>query len=59
VSNLPGTKNPPLNLGKNSTGRIWQIVVGLVLFVLAAIISLVEIVSQLRKYKKVSIPIEN
>jgi hypothetical protein len=59
VNNLSETKNPSLNIGKNGAGRIWQIVVGLVLFVLAAIISLVEIVSQSRKYKKVSIPIEN
>jgi hypothetical protein len=59
VNNLSETKNPSPNLGKNSAGWVWQIVVGLVLFVLAAIISLVEIVSQTRKYKKVTIPIEN
>lgn len=58
MNNLSETKDSP-NLGKSAAGRIWQVVVGLVLFVLAAIISLVEIVSQSRKYKKVSIPIEN
>jgi len=59
VNNLSETKNPSPSLGEKGVGWIWQIVVGLVLFVLAAIISLVEIVSQSRKYKKVSIPIEN
>jgi hypothetical protein len=59
VNILSETQKTSLPLDENAAGRIWQIVVGLILFVIATVISLIEIVSQSRKYKKVSIPIEN
>jgi hypothetical protein len=59
VNILSETQKTSLPLDENAAGRIWQIVVGLILFVIATVISLIEIVSRSRKYKKVSIPIEN
>jgi hypothetical protein len=53
------TKNPSPSRGKNGADHIWQVVVGVVLFVLAAIISVFQMISQVRKYKEVSIPIEH
>ena len=45
-------------MNKGGFSRVWQFLVGLVVFILAAVISVFEIVSQARKYKKASIPIE-
>ena len=56
---LSETQNPSPSLDVNGLGWIWQVIIAVVLLVLTAIISLVEIVNQSRKYKKVSIPIEN
>lgn len=59
MNNMSETKNTSPSWGKNGADHIWQVVVGAALFILAALISVFEIISQARKYKKVSIPIEH
>jgi hypothetical protein len=58
VSILSETQNPSPSLDENGLGRIWQVIAAIAILVLAAVISVFEMISQARKYKKISIPIE-